>query len=123
MKQQHKIFNIIIYKYSIMSNQNINDKQRVKKLENITEGYLNIIENTLKTFKEQKNADIHHLNYVEYLLDSYKKELEYMDQKNKELHNNILKLIQNKKALDTKVKEDLKKTDKHIQLIKIQKEL
>ena len=106
-----------------MSNQNMNDKQRVKKPENIAEGYLNIIENTLKTFKEQKKADIHYLNNIEYILNNYKKELEYMEQKNKELYINILKLIENKKALDNKVKEDLKKTDKHIQLIQIQKEL
>ena len=101
----------------------MNDKQRVKKPENIAEGYLNIIENTLKTFKEQKKADIHYLNNIEYILNNYKKELEYMEQKNKELYTTILKLIENKKALDTKVKDDLKKTDKHIQLIKIQKEL
>ncbi len=110
-----------------MSNQKINDKQGdespFKKPEIITEGYLNIIENTLKSFKKQKKADILYLDNIESLLKNYKKELEYMDQKNKELYNNILKLIENKKALDNEVKEDLKKTNKHIQLIQIQKEL
>lgn len=110
-----------------MSNQKMNNKQRVespfKKPEIITEGYLNIIENTLKSFKKQKKADILYLDNIESLLENYRKELEYMDQKNKELYNNILKLIENKKALDNEVKEDLKKTDKHIQLIQIKKEL
>ena len=108
-----------------MSNQKINNKQRVespfKKPEIITEGYLNIIENTLKSFKKQKNADILYLDNIESLLENYKKEIEYMDQKNKELYNNVLKLIENKKVLDNEVKEDLKKTDKHIQLIQIKK--
>lgn len=110
-----------------MSNQKMKDKQRVEKPfqkpEIIAEGYLNIIENTLKSFKKQKKADILYLDNIESLLKNYKKELEYMDQKNKELYNNILKLIENKKALDNEVKEDLKKTNKHIQLIQIQKEL
>ncbi|MCZ3364519.1 hypothetical protein [Methanobacterium veterum] len=105
----------------------MNNKQRVeksiKKPESIGKGYLDIIENTLKTFKEQKKADIHYLDNIEHTLETYKKELEYMDKKNKEMHNKILKLIKHKKVLDNKVKEDLKKTDKHIQLIKIQKEL
>lgn len=110
-----------------MSDQKMNDKQIVKKSikkpESIEEGYLDIIENTLKTFKEQKKADIHYLDNIEYILENYKKELEYMDKKNKEIHNKIIKLIEHKKILDDEVKEDLKKTDKHIQLIKIQKEL
>ncbi len=116
-----------MYKSIIMSNQKMNNKQRVespfKKPEIITEGYLNIIENTLKSFKKQKKEDIRYLNNIESLLENYKKELEYMDQKNKELYDNVIKLIENKKNMDNKVKEDLKKTDKHIQLIQIQKEL
>lgn len=110
-----------------MSDQKMNDKQivekSIKKPESIEEGYLDIIENTLKTFKEQKKADIHYLDNIGYILKNYKKELEYMDKKNKEMHNKIVKLIEHKKVLDNEVKEDLKKTDKHIQLIKIQKEL
>ncbi|MGB9978217.1 hypothetical protein [Methanobacterium sp.] len=110
-----------------MPNQKINDKQIVempaKKLKSIEEGYLNIIEDTLKTFKEQKKVDIHYLDNIEHLLEHYKKELEYMDKKNKEIYNNILKLMENKKSMDNEVKEDLKKTDKHIQLIQFQKEL
>lgn len=110
-----------------MSNPKINDKQAdkrlIKKVEKIEEGYLNIIENTLKTFKEQKKADIHHLDNMEYILENYRKELEHIDQKNKEIYDNILKLIKNKKSLDNKVKKDLKRTDKHIQLIQIQREM
>ncbi len=110
-----------------MSNQKINDKPKVKKtmekLERIEEGYLNIIENTLKTFKEQKNANIHDLGDIEHLLEYYKKEIEHMDQKNKEMHAKILKLIENKKSLHNKVREDLKRTDKHIQLIQIQRKI
>ena len=110
-----------------MSNQKINDKQKVKKplekLKRIEEGYLNIIENTLKIFKEQKETDIDYLKDMEHLLEHYKKELEYMDRKNKEMYNNILKLIKNKKLLHNKVREDLKRTDKHIQLIQIQRKL
>ena len=110
-----------------MSDQKMNHKQGVekplKKPEIIEEGYLNIIENTLKTFKEQKKADILYLNNIEYQLENYKMELEYMNQKNEEMYSKIVKLIEHKKVLDNEVNEDLKKTDKHIQLIKIQKEI
>ncbi len=109
-----------------MSNQR-DDQQivgnAIKKLRHIEEGYLGIIENTLKTVKEQKKEDIYYLDSIEHLLENYKKELEYLDQKNKEIYNNIIKLIENKKYMCNEVREDLKKTDKHIQLIQIQKEL
>jgi len=110
-----------------MPNQKVNDKVRIKehitKLKRIEEGYLNIIEDTLKAFREQKSADIRHLEDIEYLLEHYKKELEYLNQKNKEMYKNILKLIENKKFLHNKVKDDLKTTDKHIQLIQIQRKI
>lgn len=108
-----------------MSNQKINNEQVVeepiKKPKRIEEGYLNIVENTLKSFKEQKMANIRHLDNIGYLLEHYKKELEYTEQKNKEMYDYVLKLIEDKKFLHNRVKEDLKRTDKHIQLIQIQR--
>lgn len=104
-----------------MPKQKKNDRQKakktIKKLKKIEKGYLNIVENTLKTFKEQKRADSHHLDNIEYLLEAYKKELEYIDQKNKEMYDNLIKLIENRASMHDKVKEDLKKSDNHIQLI------
>lgn len=94
-----------------------NTKKTIKKLEKIEKRYLNIIENTLKAFKEQKRTNIDHLDNIEELLEAYKKELEYIDQKNKEIYENILKLIENKTSIHDTIREDLKKTDEHIQLI------
>jgi hypothetical protein len=110
-----------------MYNQKVNNKaiveEHVKKLKRIEDGYLNIVENTLKALKEQKSANLHHLKDIECLLEHYKNELEYIDQKNKEMCENILKLIENKKFLHNKVKDDLETTDKHIQLIQIQRKI
>jgi len=75
------------------------------------------IGNTLKTFKDQKGTEFHDLNNIGNLLEAYKRELEYIDQKNKEIYENLLKIMENKKSLHDKVREDLKKTDEHIQLI------
>ena len=110
-----------------MSSHKMNNKHGVerpiKKSKSVEEGYLDIIENTLKTFKEQKKEDIHHLNDIEYHLEHYKKEIEHMTQRNNEMYDLVLKLIKNKKTLDNKVKKDIKRTDKHIQLIQIQREI
>jgi|GEM_PF-3819288 len=92
-------------------------KKTIKKLKKIENGYLNIIKNTLKTVKEQKKADISHLDDVEKLLENYKRELEYINHKNKEIYDNILQLIENRSSLHNKVIRDFKKTDEHIQLI------
>ncbi len=83
----------------------------------IESGYLNIIENTLKSFKKQKRADITHLNNIEGLLEGYMEELEYINKRNKEINDKIIKLIENKTYLQNEVRRDLKKTDEYIQQI------
>lgn len=92
-------------------------KKTIKKLKTIESGYLNLIRNTLKSFKKEKNANINDLDNIENLLEAYIKELEHIDQRNKEIHDNILKLIENKTSLHDEIKEDLKKADEHIQSI------
>lgn len=112
-----------MYKIITMSSPKINDKQAGKKIEEVEDKYLNIIESTLQTFKEKKEADIHHLNDIEHLLRHYKEEIENINQNNRKIYETILKLIENKKYLQDKVKDDLKRTDKQIQFIQIQREL
>ena len=114
-------FNTIKYKVIIMPRQKKNDKQKAKKnikrLEKIEDGYLNLIVNTLESFKREKKANIKHLDNIENLLEAYMKELEYIDQRNKVIHDNILKLMENKTSLNDEIREDLKKTDEYIQSI------
>ena len=97
--------------------ENQNTKKTINKLKKVEKGYLNIMENTLKNFKERKSVHNKHLDDIEILLELYKKELEYIDQMNKELHNDLLKLIENKTAIRGKIEEDLKITDMKIQSI------
>ncbi len=98
-----------------------NDKQKaknnIKKLKKIENGYLNMIENTLKSFKKEKKADINDLDNMENLLENYKKALEHIDQRNKEIYDNILELMKNKISLHDEIREDLKKTDEYIRSI------
>lgn len=98
-------------------NETPNTKKAISKLKKVEKGYLNIIENTLKSFKDEKREYNGHLDDIENLLELYKIELEHIDQINKEMHDNLLKLIEDKRFMRDKIEEDLKMTDVKIQSI------